>query len=717
MAVICFVSYELHPTNMGGAGVLIHHAADELLNAGHEVVFLLDMPAEAFATLLSRDIQTFARPEHVRAYRVADLLEGIPFPEGQFQCVFQWKSYSFAWALGAMLEKERPDYVEFFEYCGAGYYAFVNRLYEADAAPPSLLDVITAAPVLAPLPVLGSRLHGSLEVLDRHGQGLANNTDRLILHALERRAVGLSEAVLAPSRTYYERYYRDLYKLEAERVVISNPPKQPYPRTTRRPTPQDHFSIAFLGRMFHLKGVDQLVHAAVLLMKQRPELNFTIDLIGYDSEESPIGGSYAQYLRTLIPQRLRARFIFTGQLTHAAITERLNNALFAVFPNRVESFCYALHEVYDAGVPLIINNLPAFGDFFHHERNALVYDSTTGGLVEAMRRMIDDDVLRERLCRPYPVAEHAIGDFYNAPRPLRPLAPPPAPDDSAAALGLDPLVIILGRDELAVQSPAASAIRAQTSLPARTLCLVPALPDGEETLWWLGRAWHVRDLEGNSVEPSDALTTRALVVLDAWDEPDPQWLATCTRALLRRPDMAFAGTWSAAAGRHDAATFDVAPELLPFQHGRRLARVLLRTQPGTLLADIFDPSLGSLGHTGLLWDAVHQWGHGTLLPRVMLTTREWSVEPAPASELQSLLMRHGEGFGERLALLSGLLQAQAQRPPLPTPGVAAALFEPTLSQKVQVADELGGSLLARMALKKLARRVRQGGRRPPNHTS
>lgn len=715
--VTCFVSYELHPTNMGGAGVLIHHAADVLLNAGHEVVFLLDMPQAAFAQLVSRDIHTFADPARVRAYRVDDLNAGLGLREADFASIFQWKSRSFAAALGRLLERERPDYIEFFEYCGAAYYALVERLYAEEPAAGGAL------------PVLGARLHGSLEVLDRHGQGLVKDADRLILHALERRALALSETILAPSRAYFDRYYKDLYHVEPERVVVSSPPKQPFPRVKRRPTTADHFSIAFIGRMFHLKGVDQLVHAAVLLMKQRPDLNFTIDLIGYDSDESPIGGSYAHYLRTLIPQRLRSRFIFTGQLPHGAIAERLNHALFAVFPNRVESFCYALHEVYDAGVPVIVNDIPAFSDFFHHERNALLYDSTTGGLVAAMHRMIDDDALRSRLRRPYPVAEHAIGEFYDRPSALRPLVPTPGGRGSGggfnslgssrlphepgtAPSSLSPLLILLAHDDHAVDAAAMQALRAQTLQPARTLVLVPAQPDGEETLWWLGRTWHVRDAANNAVEPSDALTTDCVVVLESGDRPDAAWLETCVRALARRPDMGFAGTWTAASGKLSPATFDIAPELFPFQHGATLARVALRTQPGMLLADLFDPSLGRLGHTGALWDAVHRWGHGTLLPRVMLET-EPAPAPGPAApgELQALLMRHGEPFGERFTLLAGLLHQQVLAARAHAAGEKApALFEPTLSQKVQAADQLGGSLLAKMAIKKLARRVK--GRKP-----
>ena len=680
LPVTCFVSYELHPTNMGGAGVLIHHAAEELLRAGHSVVFLLDMPAEAFTRLVERDVKTFPHPERIRAYRVEDLCAGEGPRAADFASVFQWKSYTFAVALRKMLERERVDYVEFFEYCGAGYYAFVERLY--------LMGGMGGD---GGGPVLGSRLHGSLEVLDRHGHGAVRDVDRMLVHAFERRALRLSEAVLTPSRTYYEEYYKGLYGLEESRVVVSSPPKQAFPKVTGRPSAAGPFSIAFLGRMFHLKGVDQLVHACVMLMKRRPGLNFTVDLIGYDSDESPVAGSYTAYLKTLIPQRLRERFVFHGQLPHAEVVSRLNGALFAVFPNRVESFCYALHEVYDAGVPVVVNGLPAFRDFFTHEKNALVYDGTTQGLLAQMERMVEDGALRERLRRPYPVAEAAIGGFYEQPRALRPVR--------GEGRAVTPLVVVMGREGQAGPErewPAVVALRGQAA--ARGLILVPASPDGEETLWWLGRAWHARDVDGNAVEPSDALTTGALAVLWSDDEPAGEWLGLCAGALSRRADAAFAGTWASVDGVQDPLTVDVAPELYPFERGARLARVVVRTEPEFPLVDLFDTSLGRLGHTGYLWWAVQRWGHGTLLPRAMVGTRD-GVEEARPEELQALLMRHGEGFAERLGLLAGLLRAREGAADLPR-------ARPTVEEKVQMADELGGSLLAKMALKKLAKRVR-----------
>lgn len=683
----CFISYEIHPTTFGGAGVLIHHAIHHLLARGHRVVLLLDIPEYFFKQFMEKDRLVFADPSRVSAARVDDLCDDFPFTQAQVPCIFQWKSARFAHALRRLRERETIDFVEGFEYCGASYYAFVERLFAMEGGP-----------------VLAQRVHGSIEVLDLHGDGLIHDVEKLMLHAFERRAMELAEAVLFPSRTYYEEYYKDLYHLCPERVVVSPPPKQPFPKVTRCLAPGQPFSIAFIGRMFHLKGVDQLVHAAVLLMKRRPELSFTVDLMGYDSPEGPVPGSYTAYLRTLMPQRLRDRFIFTGQQSHEQIAERLGTALFAVFPNRVESFCYALHEVYDAGVPVIVNNLPAFADFFKDGHNALVYDGTTTQLARAMERLIDDAALRQRITRPFAVAEEPLGDFYEVPRALSPLSPRPGSDPAPAGVPECTYVVLMREGtadaDLASRPGVASAL-AQRHAFGRIVCLVPARPDGEETLWWLGRTWHARTPKGEPIEPSDLMTTDALAVFEAGDEIDPSWLESCVRALSRRERMAFAGSWQSRGGGSGTAEVvpglvDVAPELQPFERGTELSRVLVRTRRDWPLSDLLDASLGALGHVGLLWDAVAKHGHGVLMPQVLVRTQDGPPTPAEPMAMKGLLLRFGAPFAERIALYAGIQRDKAISAPPPPPM--------TVEAKIAIADELGGKSLAKLAVKKLVKR-------------
>ncbi len=716
MPTICFVTYEIHPTNKGGCGVLLHHAAQILLRQGHTIIFLLDVPRNEFVQFVERDRLGFPRPENCRAYWVDDLLGGFPLPAADVPNLFRLKSLRFAHALRRLLEREAVDLVEFFEYAGVGYAAFVDRIFGDDGEQPGKPPAGGAK-----MPVLAARLHSSLELLDIYGGTHGMDRDRHFLYGLERAALQLTETIIAPTRTFFTAHYEGPYGLPSRRMVVAQSPKQPFPAVSRRPPRDGPYRIAFIGRMFALKGVDQLVQAAVLLFRRRPALRCSVDLIGYDSPESPVPGSFVAYLRTLMPAELRDRFVFHGQLSHARIVERLGDASFAVFPNRIESFCYALHEVYDAGVPVVVNNLPAFADFFTHERNALVYDGTTEGLLAALERMIDDADLRERLRRPYAVAEQPLGEIYAQPRALQPLVAGGVPAVAASVL-----ILADERDDEDALAATLESLRRQERSAAEAYVLRSSPAGAGESVWLLGRCWQVTraapDHGGHAAGASaasasgplsatDLLTRDALLLLAAGDRLPPAWLARCSGALARRAELPFAGTWRRREGLLFAPQLDTCPEAWPFEEGVDRTRVLLRTASQRLIVDLFDPLLGALGEIGYLWRLVAANGPGVLTPlppiEVVAAARDCT---SPPDALQALLARCGQPFAERIAQLAGVLRGRAAAPE--ARDGAPAHPQLSIEQKRAIAADLNGKSLLRLALRKFWHKARRiGGKR------
>ena len=689
---VCFVSYEIHPSTWGGCGVLLHHAAEILLARGHEVVFLLDIPRHEFERFDRRDRLALPHPERCRAYRVDDLCGGFRFRREEIPNEFQWKALRFAHALAKLGEQERFDWIELFEYCGVGYYAMVERLYGSGPAEG----------------VLGLRLHNSLELIDRHEATKPVDRHRYEMYGLEHGAIHLAEAVLSPTRTYYEEYYRDLYDLEAERVAISQSPRLDFPRVERRPGGGE-FGILYFGRVFQFKGIEQFLKAGVLLLKRRPKVGCRFEIVGQCKGESPVGGSYEAYLRGLIPEELRDRFHFRGHRSHEQLAEMLPEVLFGVFPNLFESFCYALHEVYDAGIPVVVNDLPGFRDFFQHEKNALVYDGSTSGLLGAMERMIDEDELRERLAKPHAVATAPLGDFYDAPRALAPLRPP------ADARAPRAVVVVLDESGAADEEATLTSLAAQTSQEYELYRLSPAEAGASGAFAWLGRAWTARGWDDRSVSPLELETRDALLVLRSGDALDERWLERCAGVLRRHPRLAFAGTWHRVAGRVEPAFLDLAPEAWPFWKGAALTRSLVRTGPGQLLVDLFDPNLGALGEIGHLWQACARFGRGALLPEPWRTSPPEERKSAEAARLAYLVARHGVAFGPRLAVLAGMTQAEyMDKLASIDPGHAAPHDE--LSALRCVPDEerlrnvlaasLPGRVLVRLVARRIAQRIR-----------
>ena len=182
MSRICFVSYEIHPTTWGGCGVLLHNAARVLLSQGHEVVFLLDIPAEHFHCFRDEHRLDLPHPENCRAYHVDALCADAPLRDSDFPGFFTWKAYRFDFACRQVCALEHPDVVEFFDYCGVAHYAL-----SAKAAGLDYQDTHLAI-----------RLHNTCEVMDVHEATKPLCFDRYMLYALEHGALRLAESVLYP---------------------------------------------------------------------------------------------------------------------------------------------------------------------------------------------------------------------------------------------------------------------------------------------------------------------------------------------------------------------------------------------------------------------------------------------------------------------------------------------------------------------------------------
>ena len=376
--------------------------------------------------------------------------------------------------------------------------------------------------------------------------------------------------------------------------------------------------IVFYGRIFEFKGVERLVRAGLELLERRPDARFRFVFIGPDAHDSRVGGSYTAFLRDRIPQAWRARFEFAGHLDHDAVAKRLERALFAVFPNRFESFCYALHELRDARVPIIATDIPAFRAVLAHERDALLCDGTVRGLTAAMERLLDDAALRERL-----------GDHPLEPRTaIEPIYARLSQPDAAPGAG----------EPLAVWTLVIVPQGAPATLLERTLASLPGGGDGDRVtiaretegdgVRMLGRNLRLESRAGKPLAWGDTSTLDAIWLLMAGDVPDRDYLDDCRRALRRNSRLAFAGTWTRdARGELTPSPLDIAPEIYPWEEGDRLTRAVVRSTPGIPLVEYLEPRLERYGEIGQVWKAVTQWGPGCLLPQGRLRRSELD-EPA-----------------------------------------------------------------------------------------
>ncbi len=638
MARLCFASFEIYPTVKGGAGVLLHNVARLLLGEGHEVLFLLDLTAAEFQRFDQIDRLQLPNPQACRAYRVEDLAGDLPIKPGDFRSVFEYRSYRFHKAASQLCRLEQPELIEFFEYTGSAYTALCAKAAGLDYAGTHI----------------SVRLHGSLELIDRQQPGSIHGIDRYLMYGLERHALRLAETVVYPSQAFLEQAYLPIYEPWFGQAVLSPPPLIDIP--VAEASTQIADTALFYGRLHGIKGVDTFVDAAVLYLNEpsNPPLRFS--LVGYDSHLPPGGeGSYQAYLLEKIPQHLRGAFQFHGQLSWSELGHLLPQVCFAAIPSHYESFCYAAHELYEARIPLIVSDLPAFQGIFQHERNALVFDGSASDLAVQMKRLRQDDALRQRITRPYPVSKKTLDAYYQeSGHPgwieTRPVTEPLSllvcilcdhPEGLASTLAglksadLPELQIVLllpwGKD---------NGIESFSGLPAETmqegrLNATPA--------WLLGKMYTLYDLAGRALAPTELLTAQALLLLCSGDRLDNRFLQVGLSTLSRQPQINFVSCYKdihdGARGFIDTFPIDAAPELAPFLSLQLFTRAILRTSPGQLLIDVFDPRAGRYGELEALWRLDTAEATGIVIPEVLLHLDASEPPPLDEKTLDYIILR------------------------------------------------------------------------------
>jgi glycosyltransferase involved in cell wall biosynthesis len=184
------------------------------------------------------------------------------------------------------------------------------------------------------------------------------------------------------------------YGLASERVVVA--PDAAAGRPERLPDrPPDGRTVVYAGQLYPWKGVGTLIRALPLLPDVR------LKIVGGLAADDP----HAAALRTLAQQLgVERRIDFIGFLPHARVAEAIASGAAAVVPlpdNPMARFFTSplkLFEYMAAGLPIVASDLPALREVLADDRNSLlVPPDDPAALAAALRRLLDDEALAERL--------------------------------------------------------------------------------------------------------------------------------------------------------------------------------------------------------------------------------------------------------------------------------------------------------------------------------
>ena len=197
---------------------------------------------------------------------------------------------------------------------------------------------------------------------------------------LQRAAAWAAEAVVVPSPSAAA-VARAWAGVSAGRVVVIPNAVDPshWPPTTGA----DPARVVFLGRLDPVKDVPTLVAAVGRL----PDVH--LHLYG-DGPDRP------RVERAIAAHHLVGRATLHG--TIARPQDALAAAGMLVLPSSAEGFGLVLIEAMAAGVPVVGSDVPGVRDVVRHGRTGLlVPHGDPAALAAAIRRLVDDPLLRERL--------------------------------------------------------------------------------------------------------------------------------------------------------------------------------------------------------------------------------------------------------------------------------------------------------------------------------
>ena len=381
-AAICFVADEIYPATMGGIGRVLHDIICRLCSSGTPVALVLSVSedeAAAFRRHASR--QCPALQIHPVDELLSDLAPDEAIPVTGFRLPHYWRSYRIALALRRLCRKMRLAGVEFADFNGAAFVTLKWRRMWGD----EFADV--------PMWV---RLHATSEMVLKEDDELNSSRSQQQLFAMERYALRHADGWISPSAGVAQ-WYREFYDCPDVPAVVDAPPfpqlggDNQHPRTLGDPP----YRVLFYGKLQRVKGPDLLLKAVVSLLENK-NLPIELEMVGPDVSHGPMRHSYQKELERLIPHRWREQVHFRGHIAPDRLAEIACGCCLAVVPSRVETFCLAAHELNWIGIPLVLNDLPAFRDYFRDGVDCRTFDGSVGDLAR---------VLHELLTQPRPFAD------------------------------------------------------------------------------------------------------------------------------------------------------------------------------------------------------------------------------------------------------------------------------------------------------------------------
>ncbi|MGU3661008.1 glycosyltransferase family 4 protein [Methylobacterium fujisawaense] len=371
---LAFVTYEFWPSTPGGAGVLVHHAVRQALEEGHEVHIIIDTD-DATMNRLIGDVSDLRGSTDLYCHHVPSIYPSGSLSSESFSSEIFFRSYRFATAVRLLHNLHQFDYLEFFDYNGPAYHTLIQRTQDPDCFPKKI----------------AVRAHNTIEIIsERTGFGV--HARSFFNFIAERQACYLADAIVAPTSRFFYEEYQQRYNINSRRMIEGFPYCHPLLHESVEVHKKETDLVVFYGRLSTLKGLDTFLKAAELILRSSDR---AIEFLIIGPQEHVIGNIQDQLARLIgiFGDKIKA----IGEVNRNDLPKIIAGAACAVFANRSESFCYAAHELFMLGIPLIVNDIPGFRGSFPREGSVAFFDGSAQDLTKKISEILDDCNLDETL--------------------------------------------------------------------------------------------------------------------------------------------------------------------------------------------------------------------------------------------------------------------------------------------------------------------------------
>ena len=232
--------------------------------------------------------------------------------------------------------------------------------------------------------------------------------DGLRLQA-ERKAMVMADAIVAASPLEKSQMAR-LYGADPGKIAVIPPGVdlnlfRPIPRDEAKAwvgVPEGLRNILFVGRIEPLKGIDTLLRALALMVRDKPDWhhNLCVAIIGGDASV-PVEEMEAEMVRlhALCEELgLNDLVTFLGKQDQTSLPYYYSSAEVLVMPSHYESFGMVALEAMACGTPVIASRVGGLTFNVLHETTGLhVPERNPEALADAIRRLMTDESLYRRL--------------------------------------------------------------------------------------------------------------------------------------------------------------------------------------------------------------------------------------------------------------------------------------------------------------------------------